>query len=111
MSEVDFEYEGNPLQLNMCYKNLKQALRNPVVVHNNGHEKPHHLKMTFCMMRNAVNGERFLEMSKLTSTASKILNSDDKSQSHISKVLPPLMRAGKEMNNEMDDISKVLFGS
>ena len=49
-----------------AYKSLKAALRNPVIVHASSSEnKPHYLKMTFSMCRNAVNGERFLEMSKL----------------------------------------------
>lgn len=64
--ENDVEYDGNPLSLNMCYKNLKNALRKPVVVHNTGSDtKPGYLKMTFSMCRNAVNGDRFLEISKL----------------------------------------------
>jgi hypothetical protein len=66
MSDKDIEYEGNPLSLPNSYKNLKAALRNPVVIHSGSSEtKPHYMKMTFSMCRNAVNGERFLEMSKL----------------------------------------------
>lgn len=53
--------------LGNAYKNLKMALRNPVVVHSGSSEtKPHYMKMTFSMCRNAVKGgERFLEISKL----------------------------------------------
>lgn len=68
MNEKDLEYEGNPLQLAQCFRNLKNSLRNPTVVHtttNASGEKPGYLKMTFSMCRNAVNGDRFLEMSKL----------------------------------------------
>lgn len=65
MNDKDVEYDGNALNLNMCFKNLKNALRNPVVVHTNGENKPNYLKMTFSMCRNAVNGDRFLEISKL----------------------------------------------
>lgn len=66
LNDKDMEYEGGPISLNMCYKNLKNHLRNPVVVHNNGSDtKPGYLKMTFSMCRNAVNGDRFLELSKL----------------------------------------------
>jgi hypothetical protein len=68
MTEKEVEYEGNPLQLNMCFKNLKNILRNPIVVHAGGETKPNYLKMTFSMCRNAVNGDRFLEMSKLANT-------------------------------------------
>lgn len=66
MDENQFEYEGNPVPLPNAYKNLKNILRNPVVVHASTSEnKPHYMKMTFAMCRNAVNGERFLEISKL----------------------------------------------
>ena len=64
-SEHTVEYD-HPLGLNNAYKNLKAALRNPIIVHaTSSDNKPHHLKMTFAMCRNAVNGDRFLEMSKL----------------------------------------------
>ena len=33
MSETDLEYEGHAMQMAMCFKNLKNAIRNPVVVH------------------------------------------------------------------------------
>ena len=65
IGEKEVEYEGTPLNLPNAYKNLKAALKNPVIVHANSENKPHYLKMTFSMCRNAVNGERFLEMSKL----------------------------------------------
>lgn len=61
------DYDRNSVvPLNGCYKNLKSSLRKPTVVHNTGSEhKPNYLKMTFSMCRNAVNGDRFLEISKL----------------------------------------------
>lgn len=66
MNERDIEYGSQPLSLSNAYKSLKAQLRNPVVVHSGSTEnKPHYLKMTFSMCRNAVNGERFLEISKL----------------------------------------------
>ncbi len=33
MSETDLEYDGHAMQMAMCFKNLKNAIRNPVVVH------------------------------------------------------------------------------
>lgn len=65
VNEKEVEYDGTLLNLNHAYKNLKNALRNPVVVHGGSENKPHYMKMTFAMCRNAVNGERFLELSKL----------------------------------------------
>jgi hypothetical protein len=65
MNESEVEYEGNALQLGVCFKNLKNAIRNPIVVHGGNEKKPHYLKMTFSTCRAAVNGDRFLEMSKL----------------------------------------------
>ena len=71
LSEAQYEYEGNPVQLPRAYKNLKSILRNPVVVHaSTSDQRPHYLKMTFSMCRNAVNGERFLEVSKLQQMSS-----------------------------------------
>ena len=71
MNEKDLEYEGNGLSLPNAFKNLKAALRNPVVVHASNENKPHYMKMTFAMCRNAVNGERFLEISKQQNSANK----------------------------------------
>jgi hypothetical protein len=65
MSEADCEYDGNAMQLGMCFKNLKNAIRNPLVVHGGVENKPHYQKMTFSTSRAAVNGDRFLEISKL----------------------------------------------
>ena len=33
MGENDLEYDRNAMQLAMCFKNLKNAIRNPLVVH------------------------------------------------------------------------------
>lgn len=73
--------------------------------------------MTFAMCRNAVNGERFLEMSKLQQlTGSKITKTGLSEMSNIlaSKTeskLPPLMRAGKELTFEDNEMVKSLLGS
>ena len=60
MNESEIEYEGNALQLGVCFKNLKNAIRNPLIVHGGNEHKPHYLKMTFSTCRAAVNGDRFL---------------------------------------------------
>lgn len=105
LDDLDVEYEGQPHSLGTCYKHLKNSLRNPVVVHHNGSDqKPGYLKMTFSMMRNAVNGDRFLEISKLKENQSKI---SENSSFMGSKRLPALMRAGKEMQE--DNIRPVFF--
>lgn len=64
-NEKDYEYDGKPFPLSAAYKNLKNTLRAPAAVYNGVAEKPHYMKMTFSMCRNAVNGERFLEISKV----------------------------------------------
>ena len=107
-------YEGKPLPLNICFKNLKNILRNPVVVHTDGESKPNYLKMTFSMCRNAVNGDRFLELSKMqkTSEGSSMVGSSkvDKFSSIFGSTrLPPLMRAGRELALE-DDPKSLLLG-
>lgn len=111
MGESDLEYDGNAMQMAMCFKNLKNAIRNPIVVHAGSEQKPHYLKMTFSTCRQAVNGDKYLELSKLigsngslrpdaTISGSKISNSTSK--------IPALMRAGKEMHSEE---SLMLLGS
>jgi hypothetical protein len=102
MNEDDLEYEGNAMQLNMCFKNLKNAIKNPVVVHAGTEHKPNYWKMTFSTCRAAVNGDRYLEMSKLIGISGSLKQDSSQQQSGIlalnslSKV-PALMRAGKEM--------------
>lgn len=88
--DSEVEYAGTALQLATCFKSLKNAIRNPVVVHGGSEEKPHYLKMTFSTCRQAVNGDRFLEMSKLIGSNGSLLK-----DSSISKI-PALMRAGKD---------------
>ena len=60
MNENDFEYTGKPYKLDQAYKNLKIALKNPLVVHSTTAEKPGYQKMTFTTCRNAKNGDKFL---------------------------------------------------
>lgn len=61
----------------MCFKNLKNAIRNPVIVHAGSEKKPNYLKMTFSTCRAAVNGDRFLEMSKLLGSSAVLKPSTD----------------------------------
>lgn len=63
--EASLDQQASQLNLPNAYRNLKAALRKPTVVHASSEEKPGYLKMTFSMCRNAVNGERFLEIQKL----------------------------------------------
>jgi len=113
MSETDLEYEGNAMQLGMCFKNLKNAIRNPVVVHAGSEKQPNYWKMTFSTARQAVNGDRFLEMSKLIGSNGSLkpdamvshTNSTSAFQSSQRMIggstrVPALMRAGKEMYSE-----------
>ena len=66
LTEQDCEYEGPPQGLGACYKQLKAALKNPVIVpHTGSDQKPGYLKTTFSVMRSAVDGDRFLEISRL----------------------------------------------
>lgn len=104
MGETDLEYEGSAMQLNMCFKNLKNAIRNPVVVHAGAENQPNYLKMTFSTARAAVNGDRFLEMSKLIGSNGSlrpdaVIGGSQSTLGTVSKI-PALMRAGKEMQEE-----------
>ena len=102
MNESEIEYEGNAMQLGVCFKNLKNAIRNPIVVHGGSENKPHYLKMTFSTCRAAVNGDRFLEMSKLIGKDGSLMpGASNQSTSSVlavgaSSKIPALMRAGKD---------------
>jgi hypothetical protein len=103
MNESDIEYEGNAVQLGVCFKNLKNAIRNPIVVHGGSEKKPHYLKMTFSTCRAAVNGDRFLEMSKLIGKDGSLQPGVSKQSSSSSVMalgtsskVPALMSAAKD---------------
>ena len=105
MNENEVEYEGNATQLGICFKNLKNAIRNPIVVHGGSEKKPHYLKMTFSTCRAAVNGDRFLEMSKLIGKDGSLMpGASTTGSSYLalgsSSKVPALMRAGKDQMQE-----------
>jgi hypothetical protein len=73
------------------------------VVHGGAEEKPGYLKMTFSTARQAVNGDRFLEMSKLIGSNGSLkpdatLHSNSVSTFQGSHKIPALMR--KEMYSD-----------
>jgi len=119
MNEVDIEYEGNAVQLGVCFKNLKNAIRNPVVVHGGSEKKPHYLKMTFSTCRAAVNGDRFLEMSKLIGKDGSLMpGAQGSSTSTVLAVsngggskIPALMRAGKDQQAEEGSAMLLMDGT
>ena len=57
--------EVNTISLGNAYKNLKNAIKNPVVVYSYPENKPNYMKMTFSMSRIANQGERFMDLAKL----------------------------------------------
>jgi len=60
MNDQEREYSGKPYKLDQAYKYLKQAIKNPLVVHTTATAQPGYLKATFTTCRNAKNGDRFL---------------------------------------------------
>lgn len=66
-SGTQVNYNANySLSLNNAYKNLKSLMNNPVIVHGNTTgTKPNYMKMTFATCRQAVNGERYMELAKM----------------------------------------------
>ena len=52
------------MPLGGAYKNLKHAIKNPSVVYTKMESKPHYMKMTFSMGRQAPAGGKFLDLSK-----------------------------------------------
>ena len=69
--EQDMEYEGVPMPLNGAYKNLKHAIKNPSVVYSKLENKPHYMKMTFSMGRQAPAGGKFMDFAQHDSSIAK----------------------------------------
>ena len=67
MNENDMEYEGVPMPLGGAYKSLKHAVKNPSVVYTKLENKPHYMKMTFSMGRQAPAGGKLIELSQKSS--------------------------------------------
>jgi len=63
MMDMDLEYEGMPMPLGAAYKNLKHAVKNPSVVYTKLENKPHYMKMTFSMGRQAPAGGKFMDFA------------------------------------------------
>ena len=56
MNDNEMEYEGVPMPLGGAYKSLKHAIKNPSVGYSKVESKPHYMKMTFSMGRQAPAG-------------------------------------------------------
>lgn len=63
MNDEEMEYEGAPMPLGNAYKALKHAVKNPSVTYTHTSDKPHHMKMTFCMGRQAPAGQKITELA------------------------------------------------
>lgn len=74
MNEQEMEYEGTPMPLGGAYKNLKHAVKNPSVVYTKMENKPHYMKMTFSMGRQAPAGAKFMELSKQNNISKSVAN-------------------------------------
>lgn len=64
MNDNDMEYEGVPMPLGGAYKSLKHAIKNPSISYSKVESKPHYMKMTFSMGRQAPAGAKLMEMSQ-----------------------------------------------
>ena len=85
------------------------------MVHGGSEKKPHYLKMTFSTCRAAVNGDRFLEMSKLIGKDGSLMaGASNQSTTSVlavgaSSKIPALMRAGKDQYGGGEEASAHLL--
>lgn len=65
--EVDeYAYEGKPLQLKLCYQQLKNLIKRPAASYGQGDaEKPNYMKMTFAMSRSVAPNSKILQLSSM----------------------------------------------
>ena len=113
MGEQDMEYEGNPMPLGGAYKNLKHAIKNPSVVYTKMENKPHYMKMTFSMGRQAPAGGKFLDLSKQSAVNKSVKNlSSNLTDGQLNplllslkqKVQAPGQAGGKPQNQFLDAV-------
>lgn len=64
MNESEMEYEGNPMPLSNAYKSLKHSVKNPSTVYTKLETKPHYMKMTFSMGRQAPAGGKYVAIQQ-----------------------------------------------
>lgn len=71
MNDQELEYEGVPMPLGGAYKSLKHAVKNPSIGYAKVESKPHYMKMTFSMGRQAPAGAKLMEMASQKNQVSK----------------------------------------
>lgn len=114
MNEQELEYEGNPMPLGGAYKNLKHAVKNQAVVYTKLENKPHYMKMTFSMGRQAPAGGKFLDLSKNNSVANTVKQlQNNLPDGQLNPLLLSLKNHGvsKSQNGKDNKFLDAVFGS
>ena len=63
--EDEYLYEGKPLQLKLCYQQLRNLVKRPAANIGQTQEKPNYMKMTFAMSRSVAPNSKILQLSSM----------------------------------------------
>lgn len=63
--DEEYLYEGKPLQLKLCYQQLKNLIKRPAADIGQTQEKPNYMKMTFAMSRSVAPNSKILQLSSM----------------------------------------------
>ena len=69
--EDEYLYEGNPMQLKLCYQQLKNLIKRPANNVGQTQEKPNYMKMTFAMSRSVAPNSKILQLSSMVGNMKK----------------------------------------
>lgn len=90
----DKAYEGAPMAMKICYQQLKSVIKRPAVSYTaSTQDKPHYMKMTFAMNRNAAPNAKILQMQSMMGSLktmgqeSRALVPKENAQSHSDMTL------------------------
>ena len=83
----DKAYDGQPLQLKICYQQLKNIISRPAVSYSaSTQDKPHYMKMTFAMNRSVAPTSKILQIQNMLGSIKNIKGNDSaKSQFALAK--------------------------
>ena len=103
------------MPLGGAYKNLKHAVKNPSVVYTKMENKPHYMKMTFSMGRQAPAGAKFMELSKQNNISKSVANlSSNLTDGQLNPLLLSLKNKGGpngDQNGQDNKFLDAVFGS
>ena len=71
--EDEYAYDGKPLQLKLCYQQLKNLIKRPAASYGQSDaERPNYMKMTFAMSRSVAPNSKILQLSGMDASLKKL---------------------------------------